>query len=260
MTERRPARSLPVYNASTASATPAQTDGIQTQRSTSVPARSNFLGDTLRAVPVRLLRARSPTRARRRLRARGPGQVALSRGFTSGPNAVDRHGGTQLHELAHQWFGNSVTLAQWNDIWFNEGWAQLERVVLGLPVGRATDEPGAIFADLYANTPDVDWALAPAVLGGDPANLFDFFPTYQRGAMTLEGYREIVGDQRVLRLRAGDLHAELRPRQHLRPTSSSPSRSRRVGFSGAKLALLDDYFQQWLYGETKPTIVPGDFS
>ena len=32
------------------------------------------------------------------------------------------------------------------------------------------------------------------------------------------------------------------------------------GFSGAKLVLLDQYFQQWLYGVTKPTIVPTDFS
>ncbi|MDP9228833.1 MAG: hypothetical protein M3M99_07205, partial [Actinomycetota bacterium] len=30
---------------------------------------------------------------------------------------------TQLHEIAHQWVGNTVTLEQWTDIWFNEGWA-----------------------------------------------------------------------------------------------------------------------------------------
>jgi hypothetical protein len=32
------------------------------------------------------------------------------------------------------------------------------------------------------------------------------------------------------------------------------------GFSGAKLALLDDYFQQRRYGETRPTILPEDFA
>jgi hypothetical protein len=31
------------------------------------------------------------------------------------------------------------------------------------------------------------------------------------------------------------------------------------GLTGADLALLDDYFRQWLYGETKPTILPEDF-
>ena len=31
------------------------------------------------------------------------------------------------------------------------------------------------------------------------------------------------------------------------------------GFSGADLDLLDDFYEQWLYGEVKPTILPEDF-
>ena len=37
--------------------------------------------------------------------------------------------------------------------------------------------------------------FAPAVLDGDPALLFSDFPTYDRAAMTIEGYRQIVGDE-----------------------------------------------------------------
>jgi len=32
------------------------------------------------------------------------------------------------------------------------------------------------------------------------------------------------------------------------------------GLKGAKLSLLDQYFQQWLYGQTKPTILPESFA
>ena len=49
--------------------------------------------------------------------------------------------GTYLHELAHQWWGNAVTLHDWNDLWFNEGWAQFSEWLFAFESGASPTRP-----------------------------------------------------------------------------------------------------------------------
>ena len=254
MTEASTGRSLPVYDAVDSSATPAQKTAIQASLD-QLPGQMNFLSDTFGPYPFDSTGAVADRASGVGYALEVQGKPHYSGGFTSGNPSINV--GTQLHELAHQWWGNSVTLAKWSDIWFNEGWANWSEWYWDFQT-QGGDDPAAIFADLYANTPDEDWELAPAILGGDPANLFAFFPTYQRGAMTVEGYREIVGNQAFFAF-AHDLLAD-RAHGNISTDEFIAAAKSASGFSGAKLDLLDDYFQLWLYGETKPSIVPGDFS
>ena len=164
---------------------------------------------------------------------------------------------TVVHELAHQWFGNAVTLAAWSDIWFNEGWAQWSDWYHSAP-GTAT--PAVAEAEWQAEYNDGNtgkWAIAPAVLDGNPANLFASFPTYVRGAMTLEGYRQIVGDTKFF-----EFAQQLTTRYRYGNVSTRQVIALALeisDFTGAEAALLTDYFDQWLYGTTRPTITPASF-
>lgn len=75
--------------------------------------------------------------------------------------------------------------------------------------------------------------------------------------MTLQGYREIVGDRRFFDL------ARTVQRMYAHGAISTQEFSaearRASGPSGADRALLDQYFQQWLYGTSKPTLLPEAF-
>lgn len=111
---------------------------------------------------------------------------------------------TIVHELAHQWYGDSVTPRDWQDIWLNEGFATYaEDLWVAAHGGRSSAEA---FRDRYrSHGPSSSlWSPAPARFT-DPADLFGD-PVYTRGAMTLQALRERIGSRdffTVLRRWAG---------------------------------------------------------
>jgi len=183
-------------------------------------------------------------------------EVQTKSHFSSLPASAGS-GSTYLHELSHQWWGDSVTLHNWNDIWFNEGFAQFSEWLFGFESGSDTTTPEQHFDQEYAGASASDWSVAPAVLDNDPAQLFSSFPTYTRGGMTVEGFREIIGagpfDTFCRALQSDLAHGNISTPQFIARAKAAS------GFAGARLQMLDDYFQQWLYGTTKPTVTPDDF-
>jgi aminopeptidase N len=98
------------------------------------------------------------------------------------------------HELAHQWFGDLVAIAGWNDLWLSEGlarWAELTFVDEAMPAAHVWDRfraqiDHALVLDLSSSSHAVQTRF-----GAAPA--FDLI-TYDKGAATLRMIQRWIGE------------------------------------------------------------------
>src|SRR5262249_1343495 len=108
--------------------------------------------------------------------------------------------GTAAHELAHQWFGDLVTTAWWDDIWLNEGFASWLGIKItaefdptwrdDLTVGEVRDVALRSDSDITARR-----IREPIAGVGDIFQAFDDI-TYAKGMSVLAMFEHAIGPER----------------------------------------------------------------
>ncbi len=158
--------------------------------------------------------------------------VYSSEFFQGGENT-----GVIAHELAHQWYGDSVSVQEWSDVWLNEGFATYAEWLWSEHNGQ--DSPKQIFDRYYDSGLPTD---PPAVRTA--ANLFEN-SVYVRGGATLEALRITVGDATFFKI----IQGWAAQRKY-----GNGSTAQFIAFadqiSGKS---LDAFFQAWLFTSGKPT-------
>lgn len=154
-----------------------------------------------------------------------------------------------VHELGHQWFGNAVTCATWNDIWLNEGfatyseslWGEFRPISLGangfdeLKLRMAQRRPTAVNEAVY-------------VYNASTANESRIFSTnfsYRKGAWALHMLRRVMGDAAFFPALRDYLAA------HNMGTASTADLQ--AACEARHGASLEWFFRQWIFGVGAPT-------
>lgn len=155
-----------------------------------------------------------------------------------------RYESVVAHELAHQWWGDSVTLADYRDIWLNEGFADYSEVIWWeQAAGPAIrDQIIETYRRQYLEE-DAEDRFSIYRTDYDLRRMFSR-TTYQKAALVLHMLRWEVGDE--------DFYEGLREyyRRHAYGTVTTPDFIDAMeDVSGRE---LDDFFQGWIYGAGYP--------
>lgn len=148
------------------------------------------------------------------------------------------------HELAHQWWGNSVTYGKWEDIWLSEGMASYtEQLFLEHFWGKAAakDTRTGVFLDVMMRPGGSVWVDDTTSVN----RIFDGRLTYQKGAAVAHMLRYMAPQD--------SLYFEgLRAYQQQYKYGTAVTSDLQTIMEQKYGLQLDSFFRQWVYGQGYP--------
>jgi aminopeptidase N len=158
--------------------------------------------------------------------------------------------GLNAHELAHQWFGDLTTTANWANIWLNEGLTTYMESVQneksrGWSAGQLSwinQQEQAMGADLNVERP----LVLGETPGTDPITLFFSGHVYPKGAQVAHQLRRLLGDS----IFWAGMKRFLTDNAY-RPVETADFA---VAMEKASGQDLDWFFDQWAYGIGYPKV------
>ena len=169
-------------------------------------------------------------------------QTITSISSSSVGSVTSNNQATIVHELAHHWWGDLVTMKTWDDIWLNEGFATYCEVLFFEHF--AGMDPGELLARSYDDG-IVDGALRGTVIAEDPDSPFnDNGAIYRKGGWVLHMLRHVMGDQKFF-----DALKQYAIRYGFSNASTRDFQQVCEGIYGSS---LDWFFKQWIYTPGRP--------
>ena len=102
-----------------------------------------------------------------------------------------------VHELAHQWFGDSVAPVRWQDVWLNEGHADYYQQVYAEEFFGGDGYTVDYWRDAYARGEPAAGAISGPVAKPTGNDIFTLFSdnVYSGGSLALYALRQVVGER-----------------------------------------------------------------